>query len=266
MYVPSNGRKYTCSSCHAKIAPDTLELVFASELKHFVFSDEDVTQSLAQADANYTAKEARLTALRAEREQVGHGMEKLYRLFQSDQISPEGFGSRNRPLEQRAQQLDNTIPELQAELDFLKIQMLSSAEIISETRELFSRWEGMGLEAKRTIVEAITDRIALNGDEIELELQYVSAFAKDATKGQRTFTAVPCPVHGTQTNSRKPGIRPMQSRSAAPVLFFASAIAFFVAGGFMLRTGNNMGGAYFALGGAFVAIGAALRAKTKKRG
>jgi hypothetical protein len=34
----------------------------------------------------------------------------------------------------------------------------------------------------------------------------------------------------------------------------------------MLRAGNNMGGAYFALGGAFVAIGAALRAKMKKRG
>jgi LPXTG-motif cell wall-anchored protein len=58
----------------------------------------------------------------------------------------------------------------------------------------------------------------------------------------------------------------MKNRSAAPALFFVSAIAFFTAGGLMLRTGSNMGSAYFALGGAMVAIGAALMARMKKRG
>jgi hypothetical protein len=59
--------------------------------------------------------------------------------YVEDAISPDGFGRVHRPLETRATRLDDEIPRLQAELDFLKLNLLSSEEIISGARDLYSR-------------------------------------------------------------------------------------------------------------------------------
>jgi hypothetical protein len=52
----------------------------------------------------------------------------------------EGFGRHYRPLEERLKQIDNQIPEVQGEIDFLKIQYLSSDQIFNEAKDLYSRW------------------------------------------------------------------------------------------------------------------------------
>jgi hypothetical protein len=58
----------------------------------------------------------------------------------------------------------------------------------------------------------------------------------------------------------------MQKRTAAPALFFVAAIAFFAAGGVLLRSGSPLGAAFFVLGGAMIAIGAATKRRMGKRG
>ena len=58
-------------------------------------------------------------------------------------------------------QLDDQIPTLQGELDFLKIQHLSQEEVISEATDLYTRWPALEHEEKRRIVENITQRITI---------------------------------------------------------------------------------------------------------
>ena len=43
-------------------------------------------------------------------------------------------------IKQRLQQIEQQIPEIQGEIDFLKIQYLSSDQTLSEARDIYSQW------------------------------------------------------------------------------------------------------------------------------
>jgi len=86
-------------------------------------------------------------------------MDKLVKLYLDDQIPKDGFGLKYKPLDERAKQIENQIPAVQAELDFLNIQFLSSDQILHEAKDLYSRWPALEETEKRRIIQCITDRI-----------------------------------------------------------------------------------------------------------
>ena len=172
MYVPSNTPKYVCHGCRNKIPADDLEAIFQEELKAFFFSPEEIAAHLAATDETIRSKGELLEALERERKKLSVEVDKLYDLYQSGMIDKHGFGAKYQPLGSRHKQLDDEIPALQAELDVLKISHLSQAEIVSEARDLYSRWPTFPYEERRRIVEAITERIVVGNGEVEIRLFY----------------------------------------------------------------------------------------------
>jgi hypothetical protein len=83
------------------------------------------------------------------------------------------------PLPQR--QLDGELPQLQAELDVLKIAHLSQEEVITEARDLYTRWPRLPAEEKRQIVKTITERIVIGDGDVEILLYYAPPIATPAT-------------------------------------------------------------------------------------
>jgi site-specific DNA recombinase len=59
---------------------------------------------------------------------------------------------------------------VQGEIDFLKIQYLSSDEVLTEARDLYSRWPDLAFEEKRQIVENIVEKITVGKDEVAIDL------------------------------------------------------------------------------------------------
>ncbi len=178
MYVPSNTPKYVCYECRTKIPVGDLEGVFHEQLKHFFFSPENITEYLHHADQVLKEKEDLLRSLDTEQTKVVQEMDRVYRLYLDDKITPDGFGERYGPLEVRRNQIRNEIPRVQGELDFLKIQYLSSDEIVEEARDLYSRWDGLLADEKRRIVETITERVTIAKDEVEIHLCYLPTLEK----------------------------------------------------------------------------------------
>jgi len=183
MYVPTNTAKYTCLSCRNKVPTDDLEAVFFEQLRDFLLSPEDITAHLKQVDETIGQKEEIVSGLRRELEKVNTEMDVVYRLYVEKQISSEGFGKRNRPLEERAKQIEDEIPCLQAEVDVLKISLLSSDENLNAARNLYGQWPKLSFEDKRKIVENIVERITVGDGEISIELYYLPS-VKDVTKEQ----------------------------------------------------------------------------------
>lgn len=173
MYVPSNTPKYVCYGCRNKIPTDDLEGVFQEQLKQFFHSAADISEYLNQADAIIKEKAELLEALEKEQQKLQQEMDKMMRLYLDDQLPSEGFGKRYRPLEDRAKQIDDQIPALQGEIDFLKISFLSSDEIISEAQDLYSRWPELADAEKRKIVENVVERLTIGKDEVGIELCYL---------------------------------------------------------------------------------------------
>jgi site-specific DNA recombinase len=186
MYVPSNTPKYVCMKCRNKIPMEDLERVFHSQLRDFFFSPAEIAKHLESADHTIKEKSELVEAMLAEQAKLTTEAEKLYRLYLDDRLSPESFEKKHRPLEERLKQVGNELPRLQGEIDFLKINYLSSSEVISEAQDLYSKWPSLPFEEKRRVIENITEKIVVGDGDISLELCYLPSSAELVAKGQRT--------------------------------------------------------------------------------
>jgi site-specific DNA recombinase len=205
MSVPSNTPKYVCYRCRNKIPTADLEAVFEEQLKGFFFSPTEIAEYLAQADQTVKDKEELLRVLADERGRVTREMDKIRDAYYRDEISREGFGREYRPLEARLNELDDELPRLQGELDFLKIQYLSRDEILSEARDLYGRWKDLTSQEKRQIVEHLTERITVGKDEVTIALCYVPSSSEIVAEGQRGITGSwPSPVGNPQERRPNP--------------------------------------------------------------
>lgn len=175
MYVPSNTPKYVCQNCRNKIPVIDLDAIFHEQLKSFSIAPDEIAKHLAAFSDTVQDKERQLEILAKERLRLSAETDKLYALYQCDAIDKRGFAERYRPLNERIGQLDAELPELQAEVDFLKISHLSQAEIASAAHDLYIQWPNLSHEEKREIVEAITERIVVQRGEIEISLYYAPA-------------------------------------------------------------------------------------------
>jgi site-specific DNA recombinase len=173
MYVPSNSPKYTCRKCRNKIGVADLEELFHSQLKSFLFSEEEITGYLSKADQLIREKQELLENITREADSIKQEMNQLVRMCLSKEMPEEGFGRHYKPLEEQLKQIEIRLPELHGEVDFLKIQYLSSDEILAEAKDLHARWPGLTPAEKRNIVETITDKIIIEKDEVTIRLNYL---------------------------------------------------------------------------------------------
>lgn len=63
----------------------------------------------------------------------------------------------------------------------MKIGYLSRDEVISEARDLYSRWPSLPSEEKRTIVETIVERIDVGSADVEINLLYFPTKNRDTS-------------------------------------------------------------------------------------
>lgn len=197
MYANTKGVKYLCRSCRNKIGVSDLEAIFHQELQTLVLSPEIVAQHLEEANETLTGKQEVLAAHEAESARVTREMEKVYRLYVGDELTPDGFGRLYRPLETRKRELDDELPRLQAEIDVMRIRLLSQDEIISHARDVYAQWPAFTAEERRALVEGIVDRIEVGKDGVEIIL---SPAALPLRNGATTAE-----THRTSAGTRRSG-------------------------------------------------------------
>jgi site-specific DNA recombinase len=185
MHVPSRYSSYICYKCRNKIGIDDLETIFQEQLKAFVFSPEEMRNTLTQTDTLIKEKKILLDNLAKESKKLKDELDHMMRLYLDGEIPKEGFGTHYRPVDEQWQQIEKQIPELQGELDFLKIQYLSQDEVINEAKDLYSGWNNLERPDKRKIIETITDTIKIGHDEISINLAYLPTASKLIPDWQR---------------------------------------------------------------------------------
>ncbi len=187
MYVFSRSPKYICPKCRNKIPMADIEAIFRDELENFFVSKDQVEHHLSRANENLVAKRDRVATHKHQLDRVRAEMRKVYQLYTTDQVSPDGFGRLYRPLEDQERALAAELPKIEGELDALEQQQLSADAIVAEANALHERWPLMSLESKRSIIESIVDKIVLDGKEIELTL-CSGLFREELTKRQRNLS------------------------------------------------------------------------------
>ena len=92
-----------------------------------------------------------------------------------------------RPLEDQERSLAAELPKLQGEVDALEIHQLAADDVVAEASNLHNRWPTFTQEEKRRIIESITEKITVKGDEIDITLCYMPS-CEELTKRQRNLS------------------------------------------------------------------------------
>lgn len=187
MYVFTRTPKYICCKCRNKIPMEDIELIIRDELEAFFVSQDKVRAHLTKAGEHLASKQAQLAAHGRQLERTRTEMRKVYRLYQEDQLTPDGFGKLYRPLEDQEKSLASEHARLQGEVEALKMQQISADEVVAEAITLHKMWPKFTQEEKRRIIESIVEKITLTGDTIDITYCYLPS-SEELTKRQRNLS------------------------------------------------------------------------------
>jgi site-specific DNA recombinase len=173
MYVYTENPNYKCKKCKRKIAVGDLDEIFHEQLKSFLLTDTDLETISMRSNQTISEKETLHKNIKQEYDKLLKRTEEQMNLRIDGELSKEEFARFYKPVELQLRQIENQMPELEAEIDFLKIQYLSSDTVIQEAQDLYANWNSLPYDEKRTIVETITQRIVVDIDSIDISLSYL---------------------------------------------------------------------------------------------
>ncbi len=172
MYVYTENPIYKCTACKRKIAVLDLDEIFHEQLKSFLLTDSDLETINSKSNSILSQKESLLKTTRNEYEKLLKKTEIQMNLRVDGELSKEEFARFYQPTQLQLRQLELQIPELEADIDFIKIQSFSSDIIIKDAKELYNNWKQLPYNEKRSIVETITKKIVIDLDTIDISLSY----------------------------------------------------------------------------------------------
>lgn len=178
---------YRCKACNTKILVEDIDAIYHEQLKGFLFTEQDISSYLLRTDSEIFEKQEHLSYLQTEYEKLKKKIDDLVALRLANELSRQTFGEQFKPLETRKEQLENQIPMLEAEIDFLRIQHLNAGEVLSEAKNLYHNWLIMSFEERRSIVETITEQLVIHKDTIDIRLSHLPAphLSQKAGKSER---------------------------------------------------------------------------------
>lgn len=194
MYVYNNNKDYKCTPCKRKIPVADLDEIYHSQLKSFLFSDSDLNSFSEKSDKQIKEKQNLLDISKDSYEKLKKRLEQQVNLRLDGELSKEDFQTFYQPVQVQLRQMEEQIPILEAEIDFLKIQLLSSDTVLTEARSLYENWIKLPFDEKRAIVETITEHIEIQPDTINISLVPISdqaqplASLETARKGDTTMS------------------------------------------------------------------------------
>lgn len=173
MYVYHGVANYSCKKCKNRIGVADLDELFHAQLKSFLLTEMNVADYMLKSNSILKEKEQLLDMAKTESAKLSKRMTELVNLRLDGELSKDLFPKEYKPLEERYLQLEKQLPELEAEVDFMKIQYLSSDTVLQEAKNLYERWPTLSFEEKRSIIEIITDNITVGKSDINITLSYL---------------------------------------------------------------------------------------------
>ena len=190
MYVSTKSPNYSCRKCSTRISGLDLEQVFLDQLRGYLIQPANIERYLTKQAQALAETEALLASRRQVAATAAAETKKILQLYLENKITTEIFGQLNQPFAEQVEQTKREIPELEAQVDALKIENCSSEQIASEATDLFKRWTKMTLAERRQIAELIVKVVTVGNDHsLNLELYHLPSY-KELSKWQSTSTRV----------------------------------------------------------------------------
>ena len=205
MYVfhRTNAPTFRCTKCNTRIGESDLEDIYHGQLETFLMAKKSLPEYRQKIDVQLQEKENRLNHVLQERQTVKKKMEKYLDMRMSDEMNKETFVALFKPLEEQLHQIDEQLPELHADIDYMRIEHQSADVVLQDAKELYSKWNTFPFEQKRTIVETITNKITIGKEEILIKLSHLPIHNTN-TRGADAPLTTKANQKETNINSQNP--------------------------------------------------------------
>jgi site-specific DNA recombinase len=194
VYHRTNTENYRCNNCSNHIMAADLEAIYHGELKEFLLTGVSVSEYMEKIDIELQEKEKLLAIILGERDSLSKKADTFIEMRMNNELSKDAFAERYKPMEERLAQLNNQLPELQAEIDRLRVQHYSSDTVLKDATDLYKLWDSMPYDEKRTVIEAITDKISVGKQDIHIKLSYLPTQLPPAADPARRNPSIQNPV------------------------------------------------------------------------
>jgi site-specific DNA recombinase len=194
MAVPSNTPKYICKSCKNKIPITDLDGLFRDELKNYLTAPDKVAEYIQRAGQTIGERREMLASLKRELEKVRQDVAKAFDLYKTNALTAQQFKEWFQPLDTRKAAIEEERARIEAEIDLLNLDNLSSEQVMTDAQSLYDRWATLDRVEKRKLVELLVKRITIGKDDVSIELCYLPSFEM-MTEGQRANTAASSSAH-----------------------------------------------------------------------
>jgi len=168
--------KYRCRKCNNKIKENILMEQFKEGLKCMVVKPEQLQAEMEAEEKIINQKEKELQTLSAELKKVNLKIDKLIDMYNDDLLQKDIFRERLNILQERKQQIEETIPEIEAEIAFYKVSETGKDYILTQATTLYSIWDELEKESQIKIIKEILSSIRVTKDKLEYEFYFLPEF------------------------------------------------------------------------------------------
>ena len=174
MYVYHNtpNPKFRCRKCNINLDVADMDEIYHEQLKTFLLTETDVKEYIKNGNERLNEKMNLLETTQNKLTKIRKEIKDLIDLRIKGELNAETLAPYIKPLEEQANQLEYQLPALEADVDFLKIEQLSSETVLHGAKDLYNNWKTLPFEEKRSIIEVITKGITVSKSSIDINLSY----------------------------------------------------------------------------------------------
>jgi site-specific DNA recombinase len=183
MGIQTKTNKYSCTKCKVRIDKDDLEEVFRSRLSQFILSEEEIKNYTSSSDKIINDKKEEVNSITKQIDDIDIRLNQLIDLNIKGQIPTKGFNSHYNPLFEQSEKLQQTLKNLNIELEEMKKVNTSFDTVVHQSKGLYEKWYTLSKLEKRSIIESVTNTIIFNGDTLNFKLKQIAPLSSLELKG-----------------------------------------------------------------------------------
>lgn len=166
--------RYICRKCKIKINEDFLLKQFREGLKCMIISPEQLNSVNKTDESVLLAKENQLKVLKSEFKSIDKRIDNILDLVSDGSLDKRALSDKIRALQERKQQIEDEIPRLEGEIDYIKTYELGRNHILTQATTLYTLWDSFDAPTRTKIVRELINKIIINKDKLIFEFFYLS--------------------------------------------------------------------------------------------
>lgn len=182
--------RYRCRTCKSKINEDVVMQELRKGLEQIVIHPKQLETTARSDEAAIKDKEKQVQALRASLAGIERKIGNAFDLMSDEIISKADFAGRYNSLKQQKQEIEDEMPRLEGEIDYMKMQQIGKRQLLDSATRLSTIWDTISPPDKGKLIREIVSEIVVGEDSLHFELFYLPELMPGPSslgKGNRNF-------------------------------------------------------------------------------